>query len=533
MSVVDLSTADNLNLDSEAGPEVIAEQLDKLSTQLRRTVCVGAEQGESLDHVERQVWQSVQEIGFKAVQLFASLQGDGDLGETVNTEEGKTLKRSTEPSVTKIRTIFGEIEFSQWTYSAGKNKQIELRPISARMSLPEGRWSYFLEEFSQLFCVESAFRQAASNLGRVLGGRFSVDTLEQTSRRMGRQADEFLDALPQPDPETESELLVASADCKGVPLVKADAAKVAAFETAKKRPGNRRMATVASLYSIDPHFRTPEQIVEALFREEPEESDETESETNSKKRRQRRSRARPHNKNTTAHMPTIVTDGDQQVRISGIHEGMAWLADQVDARRQPEQTLLLLMDGQESLWETASVHLDFDTRTIGILDFVHVTVYVWEASGLFFKKRDQRFGFVKERLLRLLRGEVGGVIRGLRRMGSLKDLKGKSREDLDRICGYFEKHAERMRYDEYLNRGYPIASGVIEGACRHLVKDRMERSGMRWSLEGARAMLNVRAAFQSDHWDAFLSSRRDEEVTDRIHPHRTLVGDYAPLQLAC
>ena len=87
------------------------------------------------------------------------------------------------------------------------------------------------------------------------------------------------------------------------------------------------------------------------------------------------------------------------------------------------------------MWETASVHLDFDTRTVGILDFVHVAVYVWEASGLFFKKRDERFGFVKERLLRLLRGEVGGVIRGLRRMGSLQELKGESREDLDRICG--------------------------------------------------------------------------------------------------
>ena len=141
MSVVDSSTAGNVNSDSEAGPDAIAEQLDILSAQLRRTVCVGAEQGESLDQVERHVWQSVQEIGFKAVQLFGSLQGDGDLGEAVDTEEGNTLKRSTEPSVTKIRTIFGEIEFSQWTYSRGRNKQIELRPISARMSLPEGRWS--------------------------------------------------------------------------------------------------------------------------------------------------------------------------------------------------------------------------------------------------------------------------------------------------------------------------------------------------------------------------------------------------------
>jgi len=88
-----------------------------------------------------------------------------------------------------------------------------------------------------------------------------------------------------------------------------------------------------------------------------------------------------------------------------------------------------------------------------------------------------------------------------------------------------------MRYDEYLSAGYPIASGVIEGACRHLVKDRMERSGMRWTLEGARNMLNVRAAFQSSYWDQFQRSRiaREQLV---LHLHRDLLVDYTPLQLA-
>ena len=89
-----------------------------------------------------------------------------------------------------------------------------------------------------------------------------------------------------------------------------------------------------------------------------------------------------------------------------------------------------------------------------------------------------------------------------------------------------------MRYDEYLRRGYPIASGVIEGACRHLVKDRMERSGMRWTLEGARSMLNVRAAFQSDHWRSFLKWNMVQNV-QRAHPNRDLIKNYAPIALAC
>ena len=135
-------------------------------------------------------------------------------------------------------------------------------------------------------------------------------------------------------------------------------------------------------------------------------------------------------------------------------------------------------------------------------------------------------------LLRILRGEVKGVIKGFRRLGTTSKLKGESAKDLARICGYLEKNAHRMQYDEYLRRGYPIASGVIEGACRHLVKDRMERSGMRWTLEGARSMLHVRAAFQSHHWESFLKQRMKRQ-TEQTHPHRDLLNDYQPMELAC
>ena len=86
--------------------------------------------------------------------------------------------------------------------------------------------------------------------------------------------------------------------------------------------------------------------------------------------------------------------------------------------------------------------------------------------------------------------------------------------------------------DEYLRRGYPIASGVIEGACRQLVKDRMERCGMRWTLEGARSMLNVRAAFQCDHWRTFVDWDMKNEIT-RTHPNKNLLQGYTPERLAC
>lgn len=526
MSVEDLTGfCKTSSSDSKGDSELrqVADRVVEMGVELRNLVTMASQEGRSFDSTERAVWRMVLQAGYQALELFIRLQGAGDLGSGVITGDGRSLYRSEDPGPTTVRSIFGDHEFQQYTYSAGTNKKIELRPVSARMQLPEHRWTCFLQEFSQLFCVDEAFRQAARNLESILGLPFSVDTLEQTSQRMGRDADTFLDSLPVPRPDSEAELLVISADCKGVPLVKADAARVAAFETAKKRPGNRRMATVTSAYTVDRHMRRPEHIVAALFRED------TEPTTKSSASEPRR--PKPQNKHTSAHFPTTVLDGDTDVPISGIHEGMAWLAAQVESRRQADQPLIVLMDGQPSLWDVAEMHFGNAPLVIPILDIIHVSTYVWEAAALFHASADERKAFTRDRLLKILRGEVKGVVRGLRRMGSLAKLGNDKRRDLERICGYFEKHQHRMRYNEYLSAGYPIASGVIEGACGHLVKDRMERSGMRWTLEGARCMLNVRAVFQSDYWNKFCVNRA-AALGERAHPHRDLLGDYTPLTLA-
>jgi len=497
------------------------QALDAIATQLKLTVQNAAQNGDSFDQTERSVREMLWRIGRQTLHLFVQLQGDGDLGSEITTDEGKTLRRSKDTVTTTVRSIFGIHRFEQFTYAAAAKKATQLRPISARMSLPKQQWSFLLQELSQMLAVDSAYEQAMDNLGQILGGKFSVDTAEQINAGLGQAAGEFLDQLPAPEAGSEARLLVASADCKGVPLVKEDSPKLAAFETAKKNPGNRRMATVASVYTVEPHVRTAEEITAALFRDEPE------------KNAAKPKRPKPKNKHTTAHLPQQQSDGDQgQVTISGIHLAMAWIIGQVAARRRQCQVLIVLMDGQASLWETLKLHLSFGPRTIPILDILHALAYVWKAAGLFERDDARRKAFTRERLLRILRGDVRGVIRGLRWMGTKSGFKGKNAKDLAKICGYLEKNADRMRYDEYLRRGYPIASGVIEGACRHLVKDRMERSGMRWTLEGARSMLNVRAAFQSDHWRSFQDSNVEHQ-TREAHPHRHLLSSYEPLTLAC
>jgi hypothetical protein len=375
-----------------------------------------------------------------------------------------------------------------------------------------------LEEFSQYFCVDQAFGQASQGLEMVLRQEVSVDTLERVNRRMGEQAEAFLDALPTPPAKKEGELLVFTADGKGVPLVKADAQRVPAFDKAE-RPGNRRMATLAAVYTIARYVRTPEQIVAALFRDakEPRPKD----------------RPQPRFKHVTARFTQMRADPDGEVwESNGTVEAFAWAEEQIGARRRAGQKVLRLMDGQASLWDAADNCLSVPPAdSIDILDILHVSSYVWRAAKVFYPHREHQEAFARDRLLRILQGEVQGVIGGLRQMATKRGLKKKPLEEIATVCGYFEKHAHRMRYDQYLAAGYPIATGVIEGACRHLVKDRMERSGMRWRLAGAQAMLHVRAVYQSSYWDNFHRERMAREQCV-LHPHRLLLGDYHPLTLA-
>jgi hypothetical protein len=395
---------------------------------------------------------------------------------------------------------------------------IELRPVDARLSLPPGRCSYFFEEFSQYFCVDQAFGQASQGLATVLRQEVSVDTLERINRRMGEQAEGFLDRLPTPPPKEEGELLVFTADGKGVPLVKADAQRVPAFDKAE-RPGNRRMATLAAVYTIDRYVRTPQQIVAALFRDDtgPRPKD----------------RPQPRFKHVTARFTSTREDPDGETwESNGTLEAFGWADEQINARRRAGQKVLRLMDGQASLWDAAHNCLSVPPEeTIDILDILHVSSYVWRAAKVFHPHWQHQEAFARDRLLRILHGEVPGVIGGLRQMATKRGLKGKKLAEIATVCGYFEKHAQRMRYDEYLAAGYPIASGVIEGACRHLVKDRMERSGMRWRLAGAQPMLHVRAVYQSSYWDDFHHDRMAQEQS-QLHPNRPLLNHYHPVALA-
>jgi hypothetical protein len=299
--------------------------------------------------------------------------------------------------------------------------------------------------------------------------------------------------------------------------VKQDAQKVPAFDK-KERPGNRRMATLGCVYTVDPYVRTPEQIVAALFRDaavpQPKED-----------------RPEACFKHYRAYFAETGQPGETSVPSA--YPAWAWIAKEVQARHQPGQPIVRLMDGQPSLRDASEMCLSeliADMRdaekpfqVVDILDILHVSGYVWKAAKAFYSHKEQQEAFVHERLLRILQGDVAGVIAGMRRMATQRALEGEALKAVTKACSYFETNRDRMRYDEYLQAGYPIASGVIEGACRHLIKDRMEQGGMRWTLDGAKAMLNVRSILASSEMERFNQWRQTKE-SKRLYPHQGLIA---------
>ncbi len=240
----------------------------------------------------------------------------------------------------------------------------------------------------------------------------------------------------------------------------------------------------------------------------------------------------------TACFSSLEGEGSEdELRIRGDFRAWTWAAGQINQRRVEGQVLVRLCDGQESLWTAADICLGLDdkdeaqkrSRKCGGYFGYHSRqrLRVVCGTGVAGKNESAVESFVRDRLLRILQGEAAGVIRGVRRMATERKLRGQKLKDVMKACNYLENNLDRMHYDEYLAAGYPIASGVIEGACRHLVKDRMERTGMRWRESNAGAMLSVRAVEVTDLWEPFQKHRQAAE-RKRLYPHRHLLDDYTP-----
>jgi hypothetical protein len=484
------------------------ENLDGVFADLKASVETAAQQGEPAHAVELSLWRKLLDLGRLLYSRFLTLVGSGDMGETITLPDGETCRRLTERHKRRLVTIFGAFVLERTVYGSREGQKIEFVPVDNRLQLPESEFSYVLQDWDQELCVEEAFGKAASTIERILALKQSVDSLERMNVQMSQRVGDYREERPIPAPEDEGELLVYGADGKGVVMRREEPAP-AGHRTKGEKASQKRMAIVGTAYSVDRHMRTAEQIVAALFRD-PQPTPAS-------------PRPAPRNKHVWASLPRRDADGVLKPAVDIVYP---WLLNEV-AERNPGlvKEMVCLHDGQESLWDARAKHLP-KKNTTDILDLLHVTPRLWQAAHVFCSEGSEAAErFVRRRLLKVLQGKSHLVVRGLREMASKRQLTGAKKRTMTKVCRYLEQNRERLHYDVYLARGYPIASGAVEGACRHLVKDRMERAGMHWTESGAQAMLDVRSTWVNGDWEPYQTYYREREMS-RLYPHRELVeGD--------
>ncbi len=424
--------------------------------------------------------------------------------------------RKVEPGhLRHLATVFGTVRVRRcaWRAAGARN----LYPADAALNLPDRRHSHTLKRRAATEAVRGSFEAAEQTLTRACGKVAGKRQVEQLTVAAATDIDAFYTAAA-PQPATDDTLLVLSVDGKGI-VMRPDALreptrKAAAVKGANRyrtrlasgeKQGRKRMATLGAVYDADPAPRRPHDVMTPAI--------------------------------TLHAAPDGAGDGGGRRRRKGPVATAKWLVGSIattseqvisqvfDQATQRDPThrrpWIVLVDGARHQLDLIRAEAARRKVTVHILvDLIHVLEYIWKAAWCFYQDADPAAEpWVAGHALRILAGEVDTVIAAVQTQATDAGLTAQQRGGVDACIGYLTAKREFLGYDTALACGWPIATGVIEGACRHLIGDRLDITGARWGLEGAEAVLKLRALWSNGDLDAYWRFHRAQEHR-RIHQAR-------------
>jgi hypothetical protein len=390
-------------------------------------------------------------------------------------------------------SVFGSLVFARHYFYAADTAGI--CPLDADLSLPPCCYSDLLREWAADGISDGAYRASSTTIERILGLTLGSQALETIAQLDARDVAAFYDQALEVAPAVLSAtVLVAQADGKGIPMVQPSGEATAVRLGKGQKRTKKKEAIVTALYSIAPYVRTPQEVLAALLHERDRDAAD----------------ARPH-----------PVRKELRASLDGKEAACGKLAERAALREGCQITArVALTDGAEPLQEQMLSHLP--TYTL-VLDIIHASEYLWEsANAVLGETNPARIAWVRQYLELLLEGRTDAVIAALEQAERAPSATATQVQVLRKTIGYYQRNRPYMRYDHYLAQGWPIGTGVVEGACRHLVKDRMEQAGMRWTKAGAQAVLDLRAVRLSGDWDAYWQFHRHKQ-------HERLYGAATPL----
>ena len=468
-------------------------RVDHVVSELKELASKAFQTGQSMDKTELSIFQKLMALGHALVGSIIERAGDGNVG--LSTEKNGRPYKQLPKRKRRYRSIFGEFQIERYVYGTSPEQAIQAIPLDEHLGLPDNDYSLVLEVWTGVLATDSSFHSAVKSLERITSIHVPLDSAERIESRLGKSAASVLDNPPFIDRDTEAEILVQTSDNKGIPMVRRNSEQRPVGAPAERmgpKPNQKQMACMAGVFTVDRNVRSAQEIVDALFRDVTKEG---KSEVD----------ARRTNPRYFASLTKHDQDG-KPIGKTAEEQAQQWLTANTLRRHREGQEILIMHDGQRSLWNLSQEY-QRGWVIIEILDLLHALQRLWSAAKII-KPHNEVEQYVKDLLWQLLSGGVGLMIRGFRSALKQKGISKANATELEKIINFLEANRSRMKYDEYLAKGYPIATGFIEGACRHVIKDRMERSGMRWKEKGAQAMLNLRCVEASELWNVTTDQHR-------------------------
>ncbi len=407
------------------------------------------------------------------------------------------LRGQVEDSERGLMSVFGPVRVPRLSY--GARGESDLHPADAALNLPKENASHGMRKIAAEEACKGSFDETVKAIDTHTGGQVAKRQVQQLVKRAAQDFDEFYElGMATPSSSKVDDLLVLSSDGKGVVVLhrylreatrkaaEAEVHKLGGRLSPGEKKNRKRRATVAAVYSVAPFIRTPEDILADL--------------------RPVRSVGKPRPKARNKRVWASIEK--EQVEV------IATMFDEAE-RQDPlhRRHWVVLVDGDR--YQIADIEKEAARRGVEVtivLDLIHVLEYLWKAAWCFFEKGNtEAQTWVTERAAAILEGKSSDVAAGIRRSATLQELRKEERKGVDVCCDYLIAKRPYLHYDEYLAAGFPVSTGVIEGACRHLISDRLDITGARWGVPCAEAVLRLRSLRSSGDFEAYWAFHLSKE----------------------
>jgi len=463
------------------------EKFTQLIDRLQSENCADNDHG----NIEQTINKEGLEILRCLLQGWLDSTGEKEVHEFgLKTAAGKPLNHVRCETKRSLMSLFGQVEVTRKAYS--QRHESSLFPRDAQLNLSPDKYSDGIRYRVSKEAIRGSFDNTVEVIRETTGGAVPKKQSLNLVQDVAQDFESFYQVQRFIAPEETSDLLILTFDGKGIvmrPNSLRECTKKAAQQSQKlnsrlssgEKKDRKRMAQVASVYTVPAYNRTPEDIMKIT-----------------------------DNKVISLRAP--IRKKRVWASVERKAEAVIKEAFEEALQRDPEQKRqwVVLIDGlphQIRLIKKVMKHLK--VKATIVMDFIHVLEYCWKAAWCFFDKGDKAVeSWIAQRAVKILKGQVSQVAKGLRISATKRKIT--NRENIDKCANYLIKNKERLQYGQALKLGFPIASGVIEGACRHIINDRLDITGARWGLKGAESILKLRSLKASGDFECYWKFHKNK-----------------------